>query len=335
MNEKESSIIYILKSLAIFSVVCAHTAVMPESISSGSVNLVVFLLSVMGTIGVPTFFVLSGYLFFESKRTFGEMLIEKLKTIVIPWIFCETLVWLYVVLRKGGITIKNWLLWIVGYKHSTYYLTVLILLFLLFYKLRKSNTCIFGGMILSLIAVLGLGWEWTYFDVINKITGTYYLNIFNWMGYFCIGMITRKYNLLNGIIVFSKKVLPISSSLLVIDIFIHFKLAISWTYFSKYTCINTMIFLLALVGISECLCDGKRARVFKEVGRYSFTIYLLHELVVGTINYVTSWDAIGIIILVRPIIVIGLVMVGVWLVKLDKKADWKWYRIFKLLVGIR
>ena len=118
-KDKGNIYIYILKAIAIFSVVCAHST--PLMDSNSKIN--VFssqMLDYLGTFGVPVFFCISGYLFAGNTRTWGEFWKRKVFTLFIPWICCETLLWLYVVLRKGGISITAWLLFLLGYHHTTY-----------------------------------------------------------------------------------------------------------------------------------------------------------------------------------------------------------------------
>ena len=85
----------ILRFLAILSVICAHVS----TDSSSYANLVV---RSCGTVGVGLFFFLSGYFFYYNKKDFIFFWKTKFKTIIVPWLFCGTIDWLYVVLRKGG-----------------------------------------------------------------------------------------------------------------------------------------------------------------------------------------------------------------------------------------
>lgn len=134
MDKETSEIIWIAKAIAIFCVVCAHSALINED--SGNTNqFVSSILNYIGTMGVPLFFILSGYLFTFNKKSFGLFWRNKVKTLFLPWLFCETLLWLYIVIRKGGIGFRSWCLFLIGYGHTTYYLTILtILLDFLDYK---------------------------------------------------------------------------------------------------------------------------------------------------------------------------------------------------------
>lgn len=140
---KEKEFIYCLKALAIFSVVCAHSSVSPNG---NPANVAVSkILNGIGVIGVPLFFLSAGYLFNRNTQNFKDFWLKKIRTIFIPWFFCETIVWFYVVLRKGGLDILSWLKWLIGFGHSTYYLTMLIFLYIIFFKVKGYKAGNRGG----------------------------------------------------------------------------------------------------------------------------------------------------------------------------------------------
>ena len=109
-------------------------------------------------------------------------------TLFLPWICCETLLWFYVVLRKGGISIDAWLLFLLGYHHTTYYLTILVLFYVIYWKIRKPSV-IWMLNAVSTISILETGWNVGIFHQLNVILDSYYLNPFNWMLFFGIGLL--------------------------------------------------------------------------------------------------------------------------------------------------
>jgi len=136
-NDIERRSIYLIKAYAIITVICAHTSITPKGVSP----YIGLILSNIGTIGVVIFFVLSGYLFFDNQDKFLKFLVKK-KQIIIPWIFCGVLV--YIVTQFGGsqseeLSIKNMFLYLVGWYSSLYYLSILLVSYLVFFKLKKSN----------------------------------------------------------------------------------------------------------------------------------------------------------------------------------------------------
>lgn len=325
--------IYLLKAFAIFSVVCAHTAVEPQNGSQVD-HVIIYILNSIGTMGVPIFFIISGYLYFGNERTVKDFWRRKCRTVVIPWFFCESIVWLYVVLRKGGITFTAWLKYILGINNTTYYLTVLILFYALFWRLKAYKAVLIGSIILSGISLLGLGWGNSLAAQWNRLTITPYLNIFNWMAYFALGMLLKKKECLEALAVFSKKILPISVPLLVMDLCAHYYYSFPWTYFSKYAILNITLQVLVVMGICYLL-SMKRMKNLAVVGEYSYTIYLLHGLGAGGVVWITARIGSNILILARPVIVILLVLFGIWIVKKICERLKFVKDVPKVLIGLR
>lgn len=332
-SQKNRTYIYLLKAFAIFSVVCAHTAVEPKE-SSMWIDLAVRILSAIGTMGVPIFFIVSGYLYYGNQRGIKDFFCRKCKTIIVPWFFCETIVWFYVVLRKGGITFNAWLKYVLGVYHSTYYLTVLMILYILFWRIKKYECVLIGSILLSSLCVLGLGYGVPFVLEWNKLTITSYLNIFNWILYFALGMLLKKKEFLEALAIFAKKILPLSTFLLIVDFGIHCFYRLSWTYFSRYALLNIMLQILVVMGICYGLCE-KRVEKLVVAGKYSYAIYLLHGLGAGGVNWITGLTGSGLFILVRPVIVILLVILGIYIVRKICNKFRILRNIPEVLIGIR
>ena len=303
----ERKYIYLLKFFAIFSVVCAHSATVPSDFSSSN-QIVGRILSCIGVMGVPVFFIVSGYLFCKNNKPFAEFLKGKITTIIIPWAFCETIVWFYVVLRKGGISLTSWGAFLIGINHSTYYLTILILFFILYFNFYRSNIFLVSTIIISVMSIVLTSFG---LDEYNKATITPYLNPLNWMLYFSLGVLIHKYKLLERIAIFARKIIIISSTALVLDVFLHIKFDLSYSYWSSFAIVNILIALFVIFGLASILLDRK-AFLLVSIGRLSFSIYLLHELIVGLIIYFSSKYDIWVGTLARPFIVILLVMTGIY-----------------------
>lgn len=332
-SQKNRTYIYLLKAFAIFSVVCAHTAVEPAE-SLMWINLVVRILSAIGTMGVPIFFIVSGYLYYGNQRGIKDFFGRKCKTIIVPWFFCETIVWLYVVLRKGGITFNAWFKYILGVYHSTYYLTILMILYILFWRIKKYDSILIGSILFSCLCVLGLGYGVPFVLKWNKFTITPYLNIFNWILYFALGMLLKKRQAFEPLAMFAKKILPLSAFLLIADFIIHYYHLLSWTYFSKYALINIALQILVVMGMCYGLCE-KKVEKLVTVGKYSYAIYLLHGLGAGGVNWITALTGSSFLILMRPIIVILLVILGVCIVRKICNKFKVLHNIPEVLIGIR
>jgi len=198
-NEREY--IYFLKALALFSIVSAHVG----TITNNTPISIIFslILSSIGSIGVGLFFLISGYLFSKSNKSFRIFSKTKLTTIIIPWFFCGTILFLYVALRKGDLNLYNWFITITVHSHL-YFLSILMVFYFAFWRIKKNMYFLLCNIVLSIISIslTGLGWVPIY----------PYINPFNWSIYFILGMIIKKYNLLEKMALFCKKwILYISS----------------------------------------------------------------------------------------------------------------------------
>ena len=328
----ESKAIYIAKGFAIFSVVCAHAAVEPENCAE-VIRVIVRLMSYMGTYGVPMFFLFAGFFYARESRSLGKFWKHKASTIIVPWIFCESIVWLYVVLRKGGVTFENWIKFILGVNHSTYYLIVLLLFYILFWYLRRRAWVLWGCILLSLAALVAVGQSIPFVLHVNEWTITPYLNPLNWMMYFCAGILLFTQNKIQYLFQLAKRILPFSCVVLFGLIVYHLKANISWSYFSQFALINIIFQMLVVMGICARLSSRNPKQLIK-IGEESFTIYLLHELGAGAIVRLSLCGGVVLIVL-RPIINILLVKLGIWCIRFLLKERKKLRDTAYLLIGIR
>lgn len=327
----EKELIYIMKSLAIFSVVCAHVATVPESANEWNCATSDFL-SYLGTMGVPVFFLLSGYLFERNKRSFGDFWKGKVKSVFIPWVFCETLLWLYVVLRKGGITLKAWVLFIIGYKHTTYYLTVLVIMYLLFWGIKR-NWELAALILVSLLSMICTGWGFG-ISFINEWTGTYYLNPLNWMGFFVVGMLISGKNYLMCFASKLGKVVPFFAFASILYFAIVRVSGGGFAYFSQYALAAHIVNISLIFGLAENILriSGRTKELAIYIGKTSFSIYLLHQFVAGILVRVANYFDVFLITLMRPIVAIIAVIA---LIHFLKKIGNKKIEIVDVLIGSR
>lgn len=131
----------IARVFAILSIVAAH-------VSIKSPELIAKIVSTGSSIGVITFIILSGYFYHSSKyNNVFSMLKGKAAAIFCPWLFMGSAVYLYnAILSGGGISPIKWILYIIGYKTYLYYLTVLVLCYLIFYKRNRTTMYISMGI---------------------------------------------------------------------------------------------------------------------------------------------------------------------------------------------
>lgn len=329
-KDKGNIYIYILKAIAIFSVVCAHST--PLMDSNSKIN--VFssqMLDYLGTFGVPVFFCISGYLFAGNTRTWGKFWKRKVFTLFIPWICCETLLWLYVVLRKGGISITAWLLFLLGYHHTTYYLTILVVFYVIYWKIRKP--CVIWILnIVSILSMVQTGWSTGIFYLFNTVIDSYYLNPFNWMLFFGIGLWIHSQKEQENIREFRdwQGILCIGGS--IVYFAVHYYFGWEIYYFSKYALIGNLLNLGTVVYLGRKLMNWNKKALLIKIGEWSFSIYLLHQFVAGIVVAITNhWDCF-LLTLCRPWIILGIAAGAVMVVDKLFRNRCIWMRT---IIGIR
>lgn len=332
LKDHEKDYIYILKGLAIFCVVCAHSTPLPEDASTLS-TIVSEILNYLGTMGVPCFFLVSGYLFDRNKRGPGDFGKRKFISVILPWLFCETLLWLYVVLRKGNISLKSWGLFLIGYEHTTYYLTVLMVFYVVFWALKK-DWMLYFAVVLSVGSMICTGWQ-IGLDAVNEWTGTFYLNPLNWSAFFAAGMLlNRKHGLRERCMKVTRYV-----PLWLVASSLYFGICTAAGgyiyYFSKFAVLSHAINILLFGGLALYIMNSRVKKCLVSLGKYSFSIYLLHQFVAGIVVALSNRFDCFVWVLLRPLIIIGGVVCGIWCLKwINKKCSGR-LCFLESMVGIR
>ena len=135
--------IEILRLLAIVSVFFAHFSPYPSTDPRfGAPAWYLGIIAVISTIGVPLFFVISGYLFREDQ---GGSLIAFIKTrrYIIPWLIWATCLYcLFGLTGEVAFSLPTYLGFIIGDPSIYYFLTLLVIFEVLAFCLRKINPVI-------------------------------------------------------------------------------------------------------------------------------------------------------------------------------------------------
>jgi surface polysaccharide O-acyltransferase-like enzyme len=294
-----------MRFFAILSVIFAHCAtILDESIVWDYSYFQIA--TAFGIVGVPVFFFSSGYFFYNNQRkNYGAFLYHKIKTYFIPWIFLTSIVYLYVALRKDGLDFKDYMFFLVGIQNYTYFLSILLIFFLVFLKSKFSMSLIIFSVLLSILSLFlttGLIMD------VNP-----YMNPFNWLVYFIIGVLFKKKEFLMDFAMFSKKWLLLFMSVFVCIniIFILYRLKINYWQVGGYLYI--LIGFLLFLGISTKYCYSLNKFII--VGQESMSIYLIHSLFVGGIVYITNQFELWYLFPLRPFIVLALVMLVIFVYK--------------------
>ena len=169
-----------LRAIAIISVVCAHCNV-EFNLNQTAIAWEAHILSNIGTVGVGLFFFSSGFFYkkFEISQLKRKALYE-----FMPWVIAATIVWLYVVLRKGNIGVAEWIGFVLGYNSIYYFMADLVAIKLIFNildrKIQNPFVIHFLCLALNVVSI------WTI--LIGKdVAPTPYLNPLIFISYFSLG----------------------------------------------------------------------------------------------------------------------------------------------------
>lgn len=229
--------------------------------------------NILGVIGVPIFFILSGFLFKRSDKTScSQFWRKKSQSIMIPWLICGIVTFLFSVLLGAEISVINVVKWILGVHTWYYYLPMLFACYLLF-SIFHSTAWLFVSVGISCISLTITQlriWKMPF-----PITD--YLNVLNWMGFFAIGIIFRRFYR-EGII--SRFQVILSAILFLVTGVLYVFLPIEKTYWNTYLVVFALCAFFFIYCISYVLSD---IRVLRDIGKKSYFIYLIHMQIAGII----------------------------------------------------
>ena len=252
---------------AVLTVISAHTTIRNSEIIA---NLYV----AIGSIGVIVFFLAAGY-FFKRERI-GTFLAKKAKTIVLPWLVLGTAVYaVNCILNGSRMGIGSWMEWLLGYKTYLYFVTVILLCFALFYY--HNLVTLTGAIVLNALS-LTLTCLGVLEPVIKALHITNFLNVFNWIGFFAIGILLRRIPFEKCFAFFKRTrilALGISVSCVALVTFTGYKVG----YFSPLGWAFELICAWSIFGL--CTFEWTYNRLSASVAEMSYAIYILHMMFVG------------------------------------------------------
>lgn len=308
-KQKISNVITVARVFALVSIVCAHIGFVGETS-----HFISKLYGLLGSIGVICYLICSAYYYNPKKYTLIGLLKNKAKSIGLPWLFLGTVGYLYNGVLSKSLSLISYLRWMIGNGSYLYFLTILILCFLIFY--RTNNIILYCSIGVSIISLmLTACGVWT--TVISALRITNYLNIFNWVGVFALGMLAKQVSeekLYN----FLYKSRFITLALFAIAVILVCIFDIKTGYFSYIGIYFELLGTLAILGASTIRVFENK--LFYDISNLSFTIYLIHMMVIGifdrlyNLNFVLQAAAVFIIIG----ICYGILFVGRCIIKLIK-----------------
>lgn len=324
----ERKYIYLLKAFAIFSVLAAHTAPVTENTIKIN-NIFSSILTSLGAIGVGIFFLISGYLFSKNKKNFFDFFLGKIDSIFLPWMITGTAVYIYIfiVRNHGVVSLYGFLHFIFGGGSYLYYLTVLTLLYVLYFKFLRNKKFLIATLVLSCVSIM-----LTSMGLLDGIIPSY-VNPANWMLYFSIGIfINEKYSLYQ-VSTYCKKYCVAVVVTYVMNMALHITLGYKIAYWSYFAIPSEILAMAAVFGLASHMVEQK-SKIPILLGRESFAIYLLNVPIAGIITNITNSLNLWYLTLLRPMIGIAVIILFILLYKYIL-TNFKMPNMAYLLIGCK
>lgn len=320
-NRMKSDEIWILKGMAILSVVSAHVAY--DTVEIRTRQIAINLLSIFGTVGVILFLLLSGYLFISKDERAAVFWKKKLIRLVPVWVFCSTLVYLRCFQLYN---VKNWTLWynenikmfsfeeylrfILGCNSLYYFMPILFCCFFVFRIVRKNDLMlVLTTAVLLIMLLFRVGSEWF---------PSRYLNPFGWLGYFGIGccyrkFVEEKYKNRSGDTGGGWKIFFLLINMLILLVMAYLGIGMNYWHDFFFPFVMLQVFACCIVSSSVVRKTKWLKKILIHLGKDSLYIYLSHMLLQSVpVKYLYGFGIIG--ILMRPIMLIAIVEILIYII---------------------
>ena len=287
MNNILSKQTYILKFYAICLVALVHSY-----FKAIDINSLVFVLTKISCVGVFIFFILSGY-FFHPKKGFWK---KKLLAIIVPWCICAIIMYGYQCFHHNQIfTAKGVINYFVGNGSFLYFLSMLMACYGLCYFYKKFFWIIFcfmGATVISVFltsldilphSVFSQRWFFTYLNP--------YLNVFNWIGFFSIGILIQQTDKLGQLFQISRKYWYFLLLLYSLILFISYQYEYGFVYWTSLAIPNILLVTLIFMALAQIPLYRLKylELVCVKMGAITLPIYMYHETIINKILVWPAW----------------------------------------------
>ncbi len=274
LTETESIAVDLIKVIAIFSVITAHTMKLYDF--SIYAKVISSLWSAFAWVGVVFFFVIGGYFYNRRENDAKAFWKKKFFRLILPWFVCATLTYGLGVLIGNSFDMISYLKWIFGSGSWYYYIVVYVFFMFIFRWLYQCDTVMYIFVAIHLVS-LCLG-NFGIFLTPQIGFMTNYLNPIYWVGYFSIGVLIRRYNL--DLKLQKSRVFPLISFFVMIvslGVIVYFKI---YTYVNGISYVFALSLLVLVARLCYWLAEFKFSAQVRKIGSASYCIYLLHMQIV-------------------------------------------------------
>lgn len=320
---------YLLKAFAIVTVVLAHTNC---DLIQNPIDF--YLIKRLSAVGVFSFFFLSGYYFRvkDWKRFFDS----NLKGLIIPWITLGSFNYLYGLIRTGEeLKFLSYLKYILGSGSMYYFCTVLIILKILMNFICIKNKGLVIHYLLLVITVLSITISSVIAPLVMKYSHniiTPYLNVFNWIGIFALGIVAKEKNLISKYytLAFKWKAIIFSCTL---GFWIIGYTDSNFGYFGHYSFACELGMMIVIMEVLFMLnTENKGIKFMEIIGTNTLTVYLLHYPILSILQKSTILNGSVIFVFVRCGICV--LLITAFTIILRKICKNKYLNWIKVLFGV-
>jgi len=318
ISNHTSKMLYVAKAFAILSVITAHMSF------SEAFPVLEIIRTSLGQIGVFTFFFISGYLYSRDTGDTKSYWLKKFKNLFIPWFVFSIATFALSKILYGGtknLTI-DYLKHFLGIGTAYWYMSILMIMLFVFKCFYTKKWALYLCIIISTISIV-----LSFTKFINySLCFNQYLNIFNWVGVFSLGILFRQYNLLERIIGIRYIVISFVGIMLSVLVAI-FRASQIEAYIDITSLFVELFGLILVLNLSYILTNSK---FLCDVGKKSFFIYLMHLQVVGVINTRLPYNVF--FFFLRPFI--GLMVCYLISIIFKKVLDWFQLSKYNYIFGL-
>ena len=318
VTERESRAFFIIKAFAIFSVLVSHLSnVICDQGTFTAVSTVA--LEPWAIMGVPIFIVVSGFFYRRGPHDTRSFWKKKGITIVMPWILAGVLRNLVdILLYHSREPFLYYVQRVLGFNSSFYFPFLLIMLFAVFKLIGGKLPLLWVSIGVN---ALSLVLETLGFNYVSILLGTPSLNVFNWVGFFALGMLARRYRWDRRLIQSRPAgwiCVAVFAALYGLTAYGGFKEG-GTTYYRMDAAIFELSALLALYFLSYQLA-GRRQRLLCEIGSCTYCVYLYHLVIVtGLLGLLELPVEMTVLMPILGLaVMMGLIEAGKWLCKILK-----------------
>lgn len=269
--------IYIIRCIAILSVIAAHVNIVDNSNCLST--LITHIWGVLSCFGVPAFLITGGYYYHRDKNDSKIYWQKKLHSVIIPWVIASFVTYSVFSFLRQSLSVVDYFKWFIGSGTFHYYMTIYVVMLVIFKFIRRTPYLV--ALIILMFGSLFLE-QLHFYGNYGGFGMTKYLNPLNWVGYFAFGILIKKYGLEKKV---KNWVIVVSFVALLFLSLIECRLN-ELSYFSLFNPLTQTFLLISIYGLIKYLFNIKFIRcedgggIMLFVAQNSLVIYLYHMQIV-------------------------------------------------------